>query len=133
VFISGSVRLPSLRFPNHVITPEGFSSKSMPSAASPGANSGEKTLSAMISGLAAGTPLTVLLKTFTWSAATFEAAMVVNAIVAATSEQVLAFSAFLRLSFMICLCSIDFVSVCAAINRTLEHVHADCDEPVQNV
>ena len=52
-------------------------------------------------GLAAGTPLTFSLKTLTWSAAAFEAAMVASAIVMATSEQDLACSGFLRVSFMI--------------------------------
>jgi len=52
----------------------------------------EKTLSAITSGLATGTPLTLLLKTLTWPAATVEAAMVASAKVAATSEQDLACS-----------------------------------------
>ena len=43
----------------------------------------------------------VLLKTRTLSAAAFEAAMVASAIVAATNEQDLACSRFLRVSFMI--------------------------------
>jgi hypothetical protein len=59
--------------------------------------------------------------------------MAASAIVVAMNEQALACSEFLRLSFMIWLVFVDFVSVCAAIDRTLEHLHADCDEPVQNV
>ena len=69
----------------------------------------------------------------TLSAAAFEAATAPSAIVLATSEQALVCRRFLRLSFKIWLVFVDFVSVCAAIDRTLEHLHADCDEPVQNV
>src|SRR6476469_4822882 len=104
----------------------------MPSATSPGANSGDKTLSVMTSGLASGTPLTVLLKTRTLSAAAFEGAMAARATMDATSEQDLACNEFLRLRFMIWLVFVDFVSVCAAIGHTLEHLHSDCDESVQN-
>ena len=43
-----------------------------------------------ITGLAAGTPLTVLLKTRTLSAAAFDAAMAASAIVVTTNEQALA-------------------------------------------
>ena len=85
-------------------------------------------------GFAAGTPLTFSLKTLTLSAAAFEAAMAASAIVVAMSEQDLACSEFLRVKFHdLVVCSFGFVSVCAAIDRTLEHLHADCDEPVQNV
>ena len=103
----------------------------MPSATSPGANSGDKTLSVITSGLAAGTPLTILLKTLTLSAAAFEAAMVASAIVVAMNEQALACSGFLRVKFhdLVGVRLILF-SICAAIDRTLEHLHADCDEPV---
>jgi len=72
------VLVPSLRYPNSVIKPEGFSSKSMPSATSLGINSGEKTLSEITSGLASGTPLTILSKTVNWTAAAFEAATVAS-------------------------------------------------------
>ena len=51
--------------PNRVITPDGFSSGSMPSTTSAGANSGEWTLSATATGLAEGTPVTFSLKTLT--------------------------------------------------------------------
>ena len=34
---------------------------------------------------------------------------------------------------MVWLYWIGFVSVCAAIDRAFKHLHADCDEPVQNV
>jgi len=57
--------------------------------------------------------------------------MVASAIVLATSEQALACSEFLRLNFMDLIgVRIVFVSVCAAIARALEHLHADCDESV---
>src|SRR6476659_4609844 len=130
VFSSGSVRLPSLRLPNRVIRLEGFSSRSLPSATSPAANSGDKTLSVMISGLAPGTPLTILLKTRTLSAAAFERPIAASAMLAAMSEQYLASSEFLRVSFIIWLFCFLFVFVGAAIDRTLEHLHADCDDPV---
>jgi hypothetical protein len=84
-----------------VIKPEGFSSRSRPWATSPAVNSGDNTLSEIITGLAAGTPLTVLLRTLTLSAAAFEAAMAPSAIVIATSEQALACSRFFRVGFMI--------------------------------
>jgi hypothetical protein len=58
-------------------------------------------LSVIITGLAAGTPLTISLKTRTLSAAAFEAAMAPSAIVIATNEQALACSEFLLVSFMI--------------------------------
>ncbi|KAF5408750.1 MAG: hypothetical protein Udaeo2_10920 [Candidatus Udaeobacter sp.] len=96
------MRRPSLRFPNRVIKPDGFSSRSRPWATSPTVNSGDKTLGEIATGLAAGTPLTFSLKTLTWlSAAAFEAAMVTSAIMMATNEQDLARNGFLTVSFMI--------------------------------
>ena len=62
------------------------------------------------------------------------AAIVASAIVVATNEQAWACSGFLRLNFMDLIgVRIVFVSVCAAIARALEHLHADCDELVPNV
>jgi hypothetical protein len=90
-----------LRFPNRVITPEGFSNASTPWTTRAAPNSGENTLSEIITGLAAGTPLTVLLKTRTLSATAFEAAMAPSAIVVATNEQALACSRFFRVGFLI--------------------------------
>ena len=81
-------------------------------------------------GLAEGTPLTLSLKTFRLSAAAVETAMAASAMLAATSEQDLACSEFLRVSFMIWLFCFCFASICAAIDRALEHLHADCDERV---
>src|SRR5215510_10408026 len=120
MFSSGSVRLPLLRFPNPVIKPDGFSSRFAPWATSPAVNSGDKMLSEITSGLAAGTPLTLLLKTLTSAPAAFKAAMVTSAMVVATSEQDLACSGFLRVSSIIYLCWFVFVSVGAAIDRALE-------------
>ena len=116
-----------------MIKPEGFSSKSMPSTTSPGVNSGEKTLSETNTGLAAGTPLTFSLKTLTWSAAPVEAAMLTSATVIATSEQDFACSRFLTVNFIGYLCWIDFVLVARQLTARSKHLHADCDEPVQNV
>jgi hypothetical protein len=90
----------------------------MPSATSPAANSGDKTLSVIISGLAAGTPLTLLSNTFTLSASAFETARATSAMLAATTEQDLACSEFLRVSFMIWL--FWFCFCCAVIDRALE-------------
>ena len=84
----------------------------------------------IITGLAAGTPLTVLLKTRTLSAAAFETAMAASAMLAATSEQDLACSEFLQVSFIIWLFCFGFVFVDAGWTTRSKHLHADCDEPV---
>src|SRR5438067_9913143 len=109
--------------------PEVVSSKSTPWTTSPGVNSGEKTLSETTTGLAAGTPVTVSLKTLTFSAAAFEAAMVASATATATAanEQDFACSRFLTVSFKV-ICVGLFFWVCAAIDRTPKHLLADCDE-----
>ena len=85
----------------------------MPWTTSPGVNSGEKTLSETTTGLAAGTPVTVSLKTLTFSAAAFEAAMVASATATATAanEQDFACSRFLTVSFIGYLCWIIFLGL----------------------
>jgi hypothetical protein len=90
-------------------------------------------LGEIATGFAAGTPLTFSLKTLTWSAAAVEAAMATTAIEIAASKQDFACSRFLTVSFIGCFCWINFVLVCAAFDRASKHLHADCDERVQNV
>jgi hypothetical protein len=63
------------------------------------------------------------------SAAAFEAAMAASAMLAATSEQDLACSEFLRVCFMIWFW-FGFVFVNAAWTTRSKHLHADCDESV---
>ena len=83
----------------------------MPWTTSLGVNSGEKTLSETTTGLAAGTPVTVSLKTLTFSAAAFEAAMVASATATAANEQDFACSRFLTVSFIGYLCWIIFLGL----------------------
>ena len=83
-----------------------------------------------MTGLAEATPFTVLLKTRTLSANTFEAAMAASAVVVATNEQALAGSEFLKLGFMIWLLFDCVRFGLQAIRCTLQHLQADCDESV---
>jgi hypothetical protein len=116
-----------------VIKPEGFSRRSLPWLTSPALNSDDKTLSESTTGLAAGTPLTLLLKTLRLSAAAFEAATVRRAMEIATSAQALACDGFLRVSIMVYFCWIGFVLSSAAFTARAKHLQVNCDEPVQNV
>jgi hypothetical protein len=77
-------------------------------------------LSEIITGLAAGTPRTISLKTLTLSAAAFDAAIVASAAATATNEQDFACSRFLTVSFIDICFGLVFSLVCAVIARALE-------------
>jgi hypothetical protein len=82
----------------------------MPCSTSAGVNSGEKTFSPITSGLAEGTPLTISLKTLTWSGAAVVAATVARTI-EAKSAQVFACRGVLGVNIMVYFFLIGFVSL----------------------
>ena len=59
--------------------------------------------------------------------------MVASAMAVRTSGQDLDGSGFFRLNFMICLVFDGFYFGWRGNSPHVEHLHADCDEPVQNV